>query len=48
MISINGSMNTTAAVYSSMKDDEHDKNHTPFERYMYDIRDIEVSRLSKI
>ena len=32
-------------VHSSMKDDEHD-NHTPFERYMYDMRDIEVSRLS--
>ena len=32
-------------IHSAMKDDEND-NHTPFERYMYDMRDIEVSGLS--
>ena len=31
--------------YSSLKDDEND-NHTPLERYMYDMKDVEVSRLS--
>lgn len=33
------------AIHSSLKQDEND-NHTPLERYMYDMKDIEVSRLS--
>ena len=32
-------------IHSSLKDDEND-NHTPLERYMYDMKDAEVSRLS--
>lgn len=32
-------------VHSSLKDDEND-NHTPFERYMYDMKDINVVQLS--
>ena len=32
-------------IHSSLKDDEND-NHTPLERYMYDMKDVEVSRLS--
>ena len=31
--------------HSALKDDTHD-HHTPLERYMYDMRDIEVSRLA--
>ena len=32
-------------IHSSLKEDEND-NHTPLERYMYDMKDIEVSRLA--
>ena len=32
-------------IHSSLKDDEND-NHTPLERYMYDMKDVEVSKLS--
>ena len=32
-------------IHSSLKDDEND-NHTPLERYMYDMKDIEISQLS--
>lgn len=31
--------------HSSLKDDIHD-NHTPLERYMYDMKDVEVCQLS--
>lgn len=32
-------------IHSSLKDDENDR-HTPLERYMYDMKDIDVARLS--
>ena len=32
-------------LHSSLKEDEND-NHTPLERYMYDMKDVEVSKLS--
>lgn len=32
-------------MHSSLKDDEND-SHTPLERYMYDMKDIDVARLS--